>query len=379
MGAIMSRNLVVCCDGTWNLPDEERHGIPEPTNVSKLALSVSTGTDAGDQLLFYEPGVGTAPGEHLSGGALGVGLSSNIRSCYRFLARTYEPGDRLFLFGFSRGAYTARSLAGFIRNCGILTRDDADGVDAAYAFYRDRTSRTHPSSIASRLFRETNSHPAAPIHFIGVWDTVGALGIPEDFPGWDTMSKHLDGWERLWGFHDTQLSAQVTNAIHALSIDEQRAAFKPTLWSQDPDAPAEQNLNQVWFAGCHSEVGGGTDDNALSDIALLWMAEQAALAGLVFDDRQPGAGWPDVSIPATAPNYAGELHDTRHGFWELEHAYHRLAAPPNSVDRGQAISSTAARRAAELDGYAPKGFAQYLSALGKPVEVDASSPSSSRT
>jgi hypothetical protein len=367
----MSRNLVVCCDGTWNEPDEERHGITEPTNVAKLALALSAGSDAGGQLMFYEPGVGTAPGEHLSGGALGYGLSRNICSCYRFLARNYEPGDQLFLLGFSRGAYTARSLAGLIRNCGILKQDDADRVGAAYAFYRDRTSRTHPSSIASRLFRQTNSHPDAPIHFIGVWDTVGALGIPDDFPGWHEMSHEFTGWERLWGFHDTQLSAQVINAIHALSIDEQRAAFKPTLWSQDPDAPADQNLRQVWFAGVHSEVGGGTDDNALSDITLLWMAEQAALAGLVFDDRQPGAGWPEVNIPATAPNYAGELHDSRHGFFKLEHAYHRLAEPPNPTDRGQAISSTAAHRAAEVvDGYAPSGFARYLTALGEPVDVE---------
>jgi hypothetical protein len=232
--------------------------------------------------------------------------------------------------------------------------------------------RTHPSSIASRLFRETNSHPAAPIHFIGVWDTVGALGIPEDFPGWEEMSRKFTGWERLWGFHDTQLSAQVTNAIHALSIDEQRAAFKPTLWTQDPDTPAGQNLKQVWFAGCHSEVEGGTDDNALSDIALLWMAEQAAHAGLVFDDHQPGVGWADVNIPPTAPNYAGELLDSRHGFFKLERAYHRLAEPPNASDRGQAISSTAARRAAEISGYAPKGFAAYLAALGEPVAVERS-------
>jgi hypothetical protein len=369
---VTSRNLVVCCDGTWNTPDEARHGITAPTNVAKLALAVAT--DGEHQLTFYEPGVGTAPGEHISGGALGYGLSRNIRSCYRFLARNYEPGDRLFLFGFSRGAYTARSLAGLIRNCGILLDDDADRVDAAYAFYRDRTSQTHPSSIASRLFRQTYSHPAAPIHFIGVWDTVGALGIPEEFPGWKDMSERLHGWERLWGFHDTRLSAQVTNAIHALSIDEARAAFRPTLWTQDAAAPGSQNLQQVWFAGVHSEVGGGTDDTALSDIPLLWMAEQAALAGLRFAERQPGTGWPDVKIDPAAPNYAGELHDSRHGLFKLERPYHRLAGPPPETahDRaGQAISSTAARRAREVvDGYAPRGFADYLAALGEPVDVE---------
>jgi uncharacterized protein (DUF2235 family) len=368
---VTSRSLIVCCDGTWNQPDEERHGITAPTNVAKLALGVLTET--GQQLRFYEPGVGTAPGEHISGGALGYGLSRNIRSCYRFLARNYEPGDRLFLFGFSRGAYTARSLAGLIRNCGILKLDDADQVDTAYAFYRDRTSQTHPRSIAARLFRETYSHPEAPIHFIGVWDTVGALGIPEEFPGWEEMSHVFTGWERLWGFHDTQLSAQVVNAVHALSIDEERATFKPTLWTQDSPAPVDQNLKQVWFSGVHSEVGGGTDDGALSDIALLWMAEQAQLAGLQFTERQPGIGWPELKIGPAKPNYAGELHDSRHGLFKLERPFHRLAEPPTQSGpghAGQAISSTAAHRAADVAGYAPVGFAQYLAALGQPVDVE---------
>jgi hypothetical protein len=185
------------------------------------------------------------------------------------------------------------------------------------------------------------------------------------------MSHVFTGWEELWGFHDTQLSAQVANAIHALSIDEQRVAFKPTLWTQDREAAATQNLKQVWFAGVHSEVGGGTDDNSLSDIALLWMAEQARQAGLGFVAGQPQAGWPDQKIAPPAPNYAGELHDSRHGFFKLERPYHRLAKPPVEADRGQSISSTAARRVAEgIDGYAPEGFGTYLADLGQPTDVE---------
>ena len=367
----MGKTLVVCCDGTWNQPDEQRHGIKAPTNVAKLALAVAR--EEGSQQLFYEPGVGTAPSERIAGGAFGYGLSRNIRNCYRFLARAYAPGDAVFLFGFSRGAYTARSLAGLIRNCGILTSDDPEVVDSAYAFYRDRTSRTHPSSIHSQLFRDMNSHPPAPITFIGVWDTVGALGIPEEFPGWKEMSRVFSGWRELWGFHDTQLSSQVLNAIQALSIDEQRSAFKPTLWTQGPDTAAAQNLKQVWFTGVHSEVGGGTDDNALSDIALLWMAAEAERAGLRFRPGLPQAGWSDQGIAPTAPDYAGELHDSRHGFFRLERAYHRLAQPPTETQPGQAISSTAARRAAErIAGYAPPGFGAYLAALGEPMDVDES-------
>jgi uncharacterized protein (DUF2235 family) len=361
----MSRNLIVCCDGTWNEPDEPRHGVPEPTNVAKLALSVATENSEPQQHLLYEPGVGTTPSERLSGGAFGYGLSRNIRNCYRFLAREYQAGDRLFLFGFSRGAYTARSLAGLIRNCGILRSDDADMVDAAYAFYRDRTDRTKPSTIASAMFRKSYSHPLEPIHFIGVWDTVGALGIPVDFPGWHQMSQVFTGWERMWGFHDTTLSSQVTNAIHALSIDEQRAAFKPTLWTRsDNAAPGDQNVKQVWFSGVHSEVGGGTDNNALSDITLLWMAEQARLAGLVFEGGQPGAGWEELSVPRAAPDYAGELHNSRHGLFRLAGAYDRLAQPYDEKELEQAMSSTAARRVADVQDYSPPGYARYLAALG---------------
>lgn len=264
----MPKNLVVCCDGTWNIPDETRGSAAAPTNVAKLALAVAQ--DQGTQRMFYEPGVGTAPDERMVGGAFGYGLSRNIRSCYAFLAANYDEGDRLFLFGFSRGAYTARSLAGLIRNCGILRTEHADQVDHAFAFYRDRTSHTHPSAIASHIFREMYAYPTAPIHFIGVWDTVGALGIPVDLPGWEEISHHITGWEQLWGFHDTRLSSQVTHARHALSIDEERSAFRPTLWTQAQAAlDSAQDLKQVWFAGVHSEVGGGSESTSLSDIALL--------------------------------------------------------------------------------------------------------------
>ena len=366
----MGRNVVVCCDGTWNVPDEQRHGAAQPTNVAKLALAVAPTAGSEAQLKFYEPGVGTRRGERLTGGALGYGISRNICSGYRFLVRHYQPGDQLFMFGFSRGAYTARSLAGLIRNCGILRRENEGLIDSAYAFYRDRTDRTHPSSIASRLFRESYAHPDVPIHFIGVWDTVGALGIPNDLPGWHGVANRTHWWQRLWGFHDTQLSSQVTHAIHALSIDEQRAAFRPTLWQQGENPPAEQSLKQVWFSGCHSEVGGGTDDNALSDIALLWMADEAALAGLAFDAYQPGRGWPEVKIAQTAPDFAGRLLDSRRSFYRLEGPYHRLAQLPDAGQAGQKISATAAERfEKQIDGYAPKGFERYLAALGDPVDV----------
>jgi uncharacterized protein (DUF2235 family) len=282
-----------------------------------------------------------------------------VRRCYRFLAETYEEGDKLFLFGFSRGAYTARSLAGLIRNCGVLRPENVDQVDAAFAFYRDRSSRTHPSGLASQLFRSMYSYDEDDIHFIGVWDTVGALGIPIDLPGLKGVA------ERLWGFHDTQLSSHVRFAYHALAIDEQRAPFRPTLWT---GAPAQgQTLEQVWFSGVHSEVGGGSKDASLSDIALLWMVDRARSCGLMVkaDQLQPGASAGLDEL--VTPDYAGPIVNSRRGLYTALRAYQRLERlrplPPGGAP-GQSIASAAQRRFADrVDGYAPPGLGEYLAAL----------------
>ena len=366
----MPRKLVVCCDGTWNVPDELRHGVAAPTNVAKLAVALVSDPDPNDgQLFYYEAGVGTSADERLIGGAFGYGLSQNIRNGYRFLAENYRDGDQVFLFGFSRGAYTARSLAGLVRNCGILRPDHADRVDEAFAFYRDRTSQTHPSAIASVIFRRMYSWPESKIYFVGVWDTVGALGIPDDLPGWEEVSKVLTGWEQLWGFHDTQLSKDVAYAYHALAIDEQRAAFKPTLWTQDDQAD-HQELEQVWFAGVHSEIGGGTKDPSLSDIALTWMVERAVQAGVKILPGQPAAGSPDLEIPPVAPDYAAKIVDSRSGVWELIHPYHRLRELAVGDAPAQSIATSAERRYDErIDGYSPPGLKDYLDALPRLMPV----------
>jgi uncharacterized protein (DUF2235 family) len=376
----LSRQVVVCCDGTWNEPDELRDGVAAPTNVAKLALGIAI--DADRQLLFYEPGVGTSPDERVLGGAFGYGLSRNIRNCYRFLAENYQPKDRLFLFGFSRGAYTARSLAGLIRNCGILKGENIDQVDEAFAFYRDRTSHTHPSSLASQIFRRMYSHPDDDIHFIGVWDTVGALGIPSELPGWGALAKHFSGWEELWGFHDTELSSHVHFAYHALAIDEKREPFKPTLWTQSYPA-AGQTVQQVWFAGVHTDTGGGSRHAALSDIALLWMVQRAQECGLMIESGRLQLGAPvgvgEAGAPAgagdataaagagqaIAPDYRGPIVDSFHGFWKEVGAYHRLEKLSVEGAPGQSIASSAARRLHDrVDGYSPPGLQHYLDALG---------------
>src|SRR5262249_14352914 len=139
------KRLVVCSDGTWNRPDQVSHGKACPTNVTKIARAIAARTDAGvPQYVYYNRGVGTDWRDHLRGGAFGIGCSETIREAYEYLVRQYEPGDELWFFGFSRGAYTVRSLAGLIRNSGLLRREYADRLDAAYTLYRRRDADSNP-------------------------------------------------------------------------------------------------------------------------------------------------------------------------------------------------------------------------------------------
>ncbi|MGA5900337.1 DUF2235 domain-containing protein [Streptomyces venetus] len=317
----MAKRLVVCCDGTWNFADQ-----PSKTNVSKVALSVHSGPAGGkDQRVYYHGGVGTRRTERLRGGAFGVGLSRNVIDAYRFLVETYEPDDELFLFGFSRGAFTARSLAGLVRNCGVLRHDQAARVEEAWALYRDRTER--PSGAASALFRRSYAHETY-IDFIGVWDTVGALGIPALGPGW--LGPVVKQFNHRWEFHDTTLSKWVKGAFHALAIDEQRSAFQPTLWHQQPGAAEQgQELKQVWFAGSHCDVGGGYKETGLSDIALLWLVEQARGRGLEFDVEALSAPGPGEVEPGEVidfrvqPDPMGDLHPSRTALYRLAKPLYR--------------------------------------------------------
>ncbi len=343
----MAKRLVVCCDGTWNKPDQVA-----PTNVYKLARAIKTeGDDGKPQRFHYEAGVGTRRFERLRGGGLGFGLSRNVRSCYRFLARCYEPGDELFFFGFSRGAFTARSTVGLIRNCGILRAEEVDRVDEAYRLYRNRADDAHPTGREAELFRRQYSHPDPRIDFVGVFDTVGALGIPLRVPG---LTKR-------WSFHDTELSSYVDNAHHALAIDELRKPFKPTLWQQQQPPPENQTLEQVWFAGVHSDVGGGYADCSLAESALLWMVEKASVRGLTFesDHFQPATGTIDDQRRRTgaqvAPDPLGTLHDS------MTFGYRLLGKLRRPIEHGNgaAVHSSAELRDAELPGYDPPNLAAY--------------------
>ncbi len=271
--------FAVFFDGTWNTPSDK-------TNVYKLYKLVND-IDPAHQQAEYILGVGTEDAgglisffKRFKGGAFGDGLSDNIKKGYRWLSERYHDGDEIFLFGFSRGAYTARSLAGMIRNCGILRTEHLDQVDEAYALYRDRLS---PDVAEEAEFRSCFSREA-PVAFVGVWDTVGSLGIPVD-------GLSLPGFKEHYKFHDTELSNNVKAAYHALAANEYRSAYGPTLWTRSatgshvrpPEAPVEQR----WFLGAHSNVGGGYVNDTLCNIPCRWIQRMAQKHGLTFFSDWP--------------------------------------------------------------------------------------------
>jgi uncharacterized protein (DUF2235 family) len=269
------KRLVLLCDGTWNSADQKYL-----TNVRKMrdALLVRA-PDGTAQRVYYQEGVGTRSKLERLPGLFGAGLWRNVQAGYCFVAENYDPGDELFLFGFSRGAYTARSIAGMLRKAGVLRRDRLDEVDRAYKLYKNR--KVLPSDPEATGFRRDNSlqmdeaEPFVPnIKFVGVWDTVGALGVPLGPLSRFTQRRH--------NFHDVALSRVVQNAYHAVAIDERRADYRPTLWEQHPDA-TQQRMEQRWFAGVHGNVGGGANDSDQSDRSLRWMIEKAQECGLAFD------------------------------------------------------------------------------------------------
>ncbi len=337
----MPKRLVICCDGTWNTAGQKC-----PTNVTSFCHAIAPkSADGTRQESYYHAGVGTTRWDRLRGGAFGWGLSKIVKDAYKMVVDNYDVGDELFLLGFSRGAYTARSTAGLIRNAGILRRDSAGNVDPkhiddAYDLYRTDEG---PDSATAVAFRKAHSvSDQTPIRFIGVWDTVGSLGIPDlGLPG----TKWIN---RRWAFHDVKLSSRVASAFQALAIDEARRPFAPTLWQQQPNSGG-QELEQVWFAGVHCDVGGGYPDRGLADIALWWMKDRARHCGLAFtDDPEPVL---DEAL-STSP-----LHDSRTGLYKILPAYHRELGKTDP-DHESACSTAVARHKA--GHYDPHGLAEYL-------------------
>jgi uncharacterized protein (DUF2235 family) len=321
----MAKNVVILSDGTGqgaSMPKAER------TNVWKLWDATKAAAPP-QQVTFYDEGLGA---EHksewwrwaydLASQATGLGISQNIKDCYTALIEHYEPGDRVFLFGFSRGAFTVRSLGGVLSLCGIPQRDAAgnsprdrqnktgrlalveEAVETVYKHYGDNEKEKERIALGAQ-FRERyqslpvdGSDPPFP-YFIGVWDTVRALGIPG--------SSGVVLWRHA--FHNATLNACVPYARHALSIDENREIFAPEIWDESgesPEARARGRIKQVWFPGVHSDVGGGYRETGLSDLALDWMIKEATAVEhpLIVD----------MTRLRLKPSHEGIQHDERTGW-----------------------------------------------------------------
>jgi uncharacterized protein (DUF2235 family) len=347
------KRILVCCDGTWNRPDQVHNGEVCASNVTKLARCVAPVDPTGvPQLMFYDKGVGTGHFDRIRGGACGWGIKRKILDAYRFLMINYQEGDELFFFGFSRGAYTVRSTFGLIRNSGLLKPEFAHKLPDAYALYRRRDDASHPDKVESELFRRSYSHePRA--KFIGVWDTVGALGLP--------VGGLLQFFNSRWKFHDMTLSSWVDNAFQALAIDERRKPFQPAIWEQSPKAQG-QVLEQVWFAGVHSNVGGSYPQAGLSDIALLWMMAKAEACGLTVDRNSMDT----VNHPQ--PDAHGKLYDSQTAWYKLA-GLGDYIRPIGQKPKESAASTAVDRSANVADKYQPPNLASFLAHNGSITKV----------
>lgn len=328
----MGRRIAFCADGTWDT-------VSSDTNVYRMSKAIVA--IPGIQFSFYDDGVGAngTPIEKLVGGAFGAGLFQKIKDGYSTISSVYEVGDEVFIFGFSRGAYTARSLAGMIAACGLPTKNpDPNLVDTAFQAYRDKDKR---SSILATL--GAYDLVKATITMVGVWDTVGSLGIPAILGAVDPLS---------YGFLDTSLSAQILNAYHAVAIDERRAEFPATLWTSTP--VAGQTMEQVYFCGVHCDVGGGYPADAgtgtaLSDITFSWMMSNARKLGLVFDQGVLS----DYPSPIDKKDALDTLHDSWNPLWLFPKARDIAhdATLANSVEvRCQNVSSYRPGNLSLIDG-----------------------------
>ena len=285
MGSLpVSKNIVVCYDGTGN-----EYGRNN-TNVVGTFEAILRDQD---QIAFYDPGIGTfsflgrALGRRfgtMMGKAFGYGLAENIEDGYEYLMDHFLPDDKLFIFGFSRGAFTARCLVGMVCKVGILQKGSRNLIPYATEVYT-----TQGNEDVAEGFKRTYCHPCAP-HFVGVWDTVASLGhvLAKQFP-------------------NNRLHQSVRYGYHAVSLDEQRKKFPVSLWDE-ADLPEGQTIDQTWFAGVHSDVGGWYTERGLSDIALIWMLEKAEAVGLRLKPDWKSSLHPDPM---------GIMHESRLGFWRL--------------------------------------------------------------
>lgn len=360
----MSKNIILLSDGTGNSNIKDRG-----TNVFKLYEAIDfncCSIDSKEQVAFYDDGVGT---EHLKplktlGSAFGFGLTRNVRDLYKHLVQAYNPGDKIFLFGFSRGAFTVRTLAGFIANKGILNiadyPDDAELEAAVFRLYQ--SYRANNMAILERIIhilfgkshnnvdkqkliiytdKELNLQSNKLIEFIGVWDTVDAVGLP-----FDEATYFWNKFVFRFKFPDLVLHSSINKACHSLSIDDERSSFHPLLWQND------SRIEQVWFPGVHSNVGGGYPQQGLSLVTLEWMMEKASAVGLRFVPT-------DKQFVHDRKYVLDKLYNSRSGlgvYYRYKPRNIGKICSDNGITTPQIHVSAFQRIAAGIFGYAPRAI-----------------------
>jgi uncharacterized protein (DUF2235 family) len=365
----VAKRIALFLDGTWNT-------VNDNTNVWRMKSLCAIATD---QVCYYSAGVGTQRGERMTGGMFGYGLDQEVIQAYEWLIENFDNGDHVFIFGFSRGAFTARSLSGLISKCGLLKMGAPISLHQLYERYRKgnaaHTIRALINIADEKLPIEDRwlkkySRPI-PIWFLGVYDTVGALGVP--FGEIPVLSRSN------YSFLETDLRINNDLAFHALAIDEHREAFAPTLWTKTvvkgADSYPPRTLEQVeqrWFVGAHADVGGGYADGLLAQIPLRWLMQKAQRHGLVFKD----------TVDTDGEEARASVHDSfaemAHGFYrmcKLWRPYHRTigGAPAVDGDRttitiNETIDSTVFDRWRSDEKYRPPNLVQW--AADRHVDIE---------
>ena len=323
------KRLALYLDGTWNQ-------VSDNTNIWRFrALFSPQSADGCEQRAYYSTGLGTKFGEKIRGGMFGTGIDTAITSAYEWLMENYAEGDEIFIFGFSRGAYTARSLSGFISKCGLLQSGAPLGVNQLFMRYRRTGQSTIRDLIAAQgegkkdfSFEEgwmLKFAQAVPVKFIGVFDTVGALGVPLPW-------LHFSAYP----FLNTGLRQNNEYAFHAMAIDEHRKAFAPTLWSNEGATSARQRpierTEQRWFIGAHANVGGGCFNDPLAQLPFNWLARKAESLGLSF--RDGFATEPNAANAAISDSYAAFMSGLYRLLTFCRPYYRPIGEPPKAEGAG---------------------------------------------
>jgi len=359
------RNLALFLDGTWNT-------VSDNTNVWRLRSLLAPVSDAGlEQRAYYSAGLGTKFGERFTGGMFGSGINTAITNAYEWLVDNYETDDRVYLFGFSRGAYTARSLSGFISKAGLLRKGAPLGVNQLYMRYRRRGEHTvrelidrQKASDSGFTFEERwllKHSQAIPVEFIGVFDTVGALGVP--FP----LIREFAG--TAYRFLNTGIRKSNKHAFHAVAVDEHRKDFQPTLWTTDGTRGAEprpiDQVEQRWFVGAHANVGGGCFDDPLAQVPLEWIERKATKYGLTFLGNTEIE---DSAATAGVSDSFAQMLDGWYRVMRLGRRFHREIGagptPEGAVTINETIDASVFQRWKTDPAYRPPGLAKWAAAKG---------------